>query len=84
MSVIVTSYTDIAEWRAVVLRLLGFERALARVRAEAAVEGVHHGTGAAATLSLDRVNLALPGGRPLMEGVSFDIRPGDSTLIQRT
>ena len=81
LSFIVTSYTDIAEWRAVVLRLLGFERALARVRAEAAVEGVHHGTGAADSLSLDRVNLALPGGRPLMEGVSFDIRPGDTALI---
>ena len=81
LSFIVTSYTDIAEWRAVVLRLLGFERALARVRAEAAVEGVHHGTGAADSLSLDRVTLALPGGRPLMEGVSFDIRPGDTALI---
>jgi vitamin B12/bleomycin/antimicrobial peptide transport system ATP-binding/permease protein len=81
LSFIVTSYTDIAEWRAVVLRLLGFERALARVRAEAAVEGVRHGTGAAGTLSLDRVNLALPGGRSLMERVSFDIRPGETTLI---
>jgi putative ATP-binding cassette transporter len=81
LSFIITSYTDIAEWRAVVLRLLGFERALARVRAEAAVEGVRHGTGAAGTLSLDRVNLALPGGRSLMEDVSFDIRPGDTTLI---
>jgi putative ATP-binding cassette transporter len=81
LSFIVTSYTDIAEWRAVVLRLLGFERALARVRAEATVEGVHHGTGAADSLSLDRVTLALPGGRPLMEGVSFDIRPGDTALI---
>ena len=81
LSFIITSYTDIAEWRAVVLRLLGFERALARVRAEAAVEGVHHGTGAAGTLSLDRVNLALPGGRSLMEDVSFDIQPGDTTLI---
>jgi putative ATP-binding cassette transporter len=81
LSFIITSYTDIAEWRAVVLRLLGFERALARVRAEAAVEGVHHGTGAAGTLSLDRVNLALPGGRSLMEGVSFDVQPGDTTLI---
>src|SRR5258708_31149915 len=47
LSFIITSYTDIAEWRAVVLRLLGFERALARVRADAAVEGVRHGTGAA-------------------------------------
>jgi putative ATP-binding cassette transporter len=81
LSFIITSYTDIAEWRAVVLRLLGFERALARVRAEAAVEGVQHGTGAAGTLSLDRVNLALPGGRSLMEDVSFDIQPGDTTLI---
>jgi putative ATP-binding cassette transporter len=81
LSFIITSYTDIAEWRAVVLRLLGFERALARVRAEAAVEGVRHGTGAAGTLSLDRVNLSLPGGRSLMEDVSFDIQPGDTTLI---
>ena len=81
LSFIITSYTDIAEWRAVVLRLLGFERALARVRAEAAIEGVRHGTGAAGTLSLDRVNLALPGGRSLMEDVSFDIQPGDTTLI---
>jgi putative ATP-binding cassette transporter len=81
LSFIVTSYTDIAEWRAVVLRLLGFERALARVRAEAAVEGVHHGTGGADSLTLDRVNLTLPGGRPLMEDVSFDIRPGDTALI---
>ena len=39
LSFIITSYTDIAEWRAVVLRLLGFERALARVRADAAIEG---------------------------------------------
>ena len=81
LSFIVTSYTDIAEWRAVVLRLLGFERALARVRAETAVEGVHHGTGVADSLTLDRVNLALPGGRSLMEGVSFEIRPGDTALI---
>ena len=81
LSFIITSYTDIAEWRAVVLRLLGFERALARVQAEAAVEGVRHGTGAAGTLSLDRMNLALPGGRALMEDVSFDIQPGDTTLI---
>ena len=81
LSFIITSYTDIAEWRAVVLRLLGFERALARVRAEAAVEGVRHRTGPADALRLDHVTLSLPGGRSLMEDVSFDIRPGDTTLI---
>jgi putative ATP-binding cassette transporter len=81
LSFIITAYNDIAAWRAVVLRLLGFERALSRVRADAAVEGVRHGTGAAGTLTLDHVNLALPGGRPLIEGASFEIRPGDTTLI---
>ncbi len=80
LSFIITSYTDIAEWRAVVLRLLGFEHALARVRAEAAAEGVRHAD-AAGGVRLDRVQLALPGGRPLLEDVSFDIRPGDTALI---
>jgi putative ATP-binding cassette transporter len=81
LSFIISSYPEIAAWRAVVLRLLGFERALARVRADTAGEGVRHGTGAAAALTLDRVSLALPGGRPLIEGASFDIRPGDTALI---
>ncbi len=81
LSFIITSYTDIAEWRAVVLRLLGFEHALARVRAEAAAEGVRHHVDAAGGVRLDRVQLTLPGGRPLLEDVSFDIRPGDTALI---
>jgi putative ATP-binding cassette transporter len=81
LSFIVTSYTDIAEWRAVVLRLLGFERALARVRSETAIEGVRRGAGAEVGLALDHVDLYLPGGRPLLEGVTLDLRPGDTTLI---
>jgi putative ATP-binding cassette transporter len=81
LSFIVTSYTDIAEWRAVILRLLGFEQALGRVRAEAAVEGVRRGPGTEAALSLDRVDLQLPGGRPLLEGITLAIRPGDTALI---
>jgi putative ATP-binding cassette transporter len=81
LSFIVSSYTDIAEWRAVILRLLGFEHALRRVRAEAADEGVRREAGAEAGLALDRVNLQLPGGRPLLEDVTLAIRPGDTTLI---
>jgi vitamin B12/bleomycin/antimicrobial peptide transport system ATP-binding/permease protein len=81
LSFIVNSYTDLAEWRAVILRLLGFERALGRVRAEAAQEGVHREAGVEAGLALDRVNLQLPGGRPLLEDVNLAIRPGDTTLI---
>lgn len=81
LSFIVNSYTDLAEWRAVILRLLGFERALGRVHAEATQEGVHREADAEAGLSLDRVNLQLPGGRPLLEDVNLAIRPGDTTLI---
>lgn len=81
LSFIVTSYTDLAEWRAVILRLLGFERALARVRAEGAEEGVQREVGAEASLALDRVNLKLPGGQPLLEDVTVAIRPGDTALI---
>jgi vitamin B12/bleomycin/antimicrobial peptide transport system ATP-binding/permease protein len=81
LSFIVNSYTDLAEWRAVVLRLLGFEHTLARVRAEAAQEGVHREAGTEPGLALDRVHLRLPGGRPLLDDVNLAIRPGDTTLI---
>jgi vitamin B12/bleomycin/antimicrobial peptide transport system ATP-binding/permease protein len=81
LSFIVNSYTDLAEWRAVVLRLLGFEHTLARVRAEAAQEGVHREAGTEPGLALDRVHLQLPGGRPLLDDVNLAIRPGDTTLI---
>ena len=81
LSFIVNSYTDLAEWRAVILRLLGFEHALARVHADAAEEGVRREAGTEAGLALDRVNLKLPGGRPLLEDVNLAIRPGDTALI---
>jgi len=81
LSFIVGAYPDLAEWRSVVLRLLGFEQTLARVRADAAVGGLHSEPGAGRGLTMDRVNLQLPGGRPLVEGVTMDIRPGDTALI---
>jgi putative ATP-binding cassette transporter len=64
-----------------VQRLVGFERTLTRVNAEAAVAGVQRVPGDGDGLSLDRVALALPGGRPLVQDVSLDLRRGDSALI---
>jgi putative ATP-binding cassette transporter len=81
LSFIISAYTDIAQWRSVVQRLVGFERTLARVNAEAAVAGVQRGPGAGDGLSLDRVALDLPGGRPLVQDVSLDLRRGDTALI---
>jgi putative ATP-binding cassette transporter len=81
LSFIISAYTDIAQWRSVTQRLVGFERALARVRADAAVDGVRRGPGADATLALDRVDLKRPGGHPLVEDVTLDFQPGDTALI---
>jgi putative ATP-binding cassette transporter len=81
LSYIVSSYTDIAEWRAVVARLGGFNRALDEVRTEAAVQGIRHDESLAGGLGVEHVHLALPGGQSLVEDVSFALRRGDTALI---
>ena len=81
LSYIVSAYTDIAEWRAVVARLGGFDRALAQVRPGAGGEEIRRDETAAPALGVEHVSLALPGGRPLLEDISFSIAPGDTALI---
>jgi vitamin B12/bleomycin/antimicrobial peptide transport system ATP-binding/permease protein len=81
LSYIVSSYTDIAEWRAVVARLGGFERALDTVRAEGAVQGIRRDEEPGRGLVVDRVSLGLPDGRALVDEISFSLRKGDTALI---
>ena len=81
LSYIVSSYTDIAEWRAVVARLAGFNNALDQVRTEAAIQGIRHEKAPTGGLGLEHVHLALPDGRTLVEDVSFSLRRGDTALI---
>jgi len=81
LSYLVSSYAEIAEWRAVIERLAGFERALERVRAEAAVQGIRRTAGDGAAVGLRDVDLQLPGGRPLLEGVNLTFHRGDRALI---
>jgi putative ATP-binding cassette transporter len=81
LSYIVSTYTDIATWRAVVARLGGFNRALDQVRTEAAIQGIRVEPGANTGLDVEHVHLALPDGRPLLDDVSFSLRRGDTALI---
>jgi putative ATP-binding cassette transporter len=82
LSFIVSSYTDIAAWRSVVERLLGFERALEHVRTEAASGiGIAFADGDAARLALKDVELDLPGGQRLIAGVNLGLRSGDTALL---
>ena len=82
LSFIVSSYTDIAEWRSVVQRLVGFEEALHRVRAQAAArDGIRREAGDAPTLAVENVDLALPGGTALISGVNLALARGESALL---
>ena len=56
LSYIVSSYTELAEWRAVVERLAGFGRAIERAHAEAAVEGIRRTEQDGAALALKDVD----------------------------
>ncbi len=82
LSFIVSSYTDIAEWRSVVERLVGFERALERVRSQAANgDGIVRTDEATPRLALKGVEIDLPDGQPLVAGVNLSLGPGDTALL---
>jgi putative ATP-binding cassette transporter len=82
LSFIVSSYTDIAAWRAVVERLAGFESALELAHNQTATQvGIHHADGNGAGLIVDGLELDLPGGQPLIEDVNLSLGPGESALL---
>jgi putative ATP-binding cassette transporter len=82
LSFIVSSYTDIAEWRSVVQRLVGFGEALDRVRAQAAArDGIRREDADAPMLAVENVDLALPGGTALISGVNLALARGESALL---
>lgn len=81
LSFFIDSYRMIAEWCSVVERLSGFERALERVRIQAATGGgVQHIDGDA-DLTIRDVDLYLPNGQPLIADVNVSILRGDTVLL---
>lgn len=82
LSFIVSSYTDIAAWRAVVERLAGFQSALELTHAPSATTvGIHHADGNGMSLIVDDVELDLPNGQPLIAGVNLSLGRGQSALL---
>jgi vitamin B12/bleomycin/antimicrobial peptide transport system ATP-binding/permease protein len=82
LSFIVSSYSDIAAWRAVVERLAGFEHALEHVRLQAATNGViRRADGEAARLAVEGIALDLPSGHPLLADVNLSLARGDTVLL---
>ncbi len=81
LSFIVSSYTDIAEWRSVVERLTGFEEALARSARAIADTRIQRTDGDAARLKVEELELDLPNGQPLISGVNLELARGDTVLL---
>jgi putative ATP-binding cassette transporter len=82
LSFIVSSYTDIAAWRAVVERLAGFRSALELAHIQAATQaGIHQVDGNGGGLIVDDVELDLPGGQALIANVSLLLGRGESALL---
>ncbi|MGA0595336.1 ABC transporter ATP-binding protein/permease [Enterovirga sp. CN4-39] len=80
MSFFITFYTTIADYKAVVDRLTGFDTAISRTEA-AGDTPLRIGQSADGTMALEDVTLALPDGRRIVSADGLVLRPGESTLL---
>jgi vitamin B12/bleomycin/antimicrobial peptide transport system ATP-binding/permease protein len=80
MSWVVNAYSGLASWRATVVRLTSFWRAI-EVAQEAQFEGVHPEAGGSDGYGLHDVTVALPDGTALLEKTNVTLAPGQPILV---
>lgn len=83
LSIFVTIYRTLADWRAIIARLDGFEASIAAARELAASResiGVVASDGGK-TIDLKGLTLHLPNGTPLVSADGFSLRAGERTLV---
>jgi vitamin B12/bleomycin/antimicrobial peptide transport system ATP-binding/permease protein len=83
LSIFVTIYRTMAEWRAIIARLDGFESAIASAaKLEKSSEsiGIVASQGGTA-IDLRQLRLRLPNGTPLVAADGFSLRAGERTLL---
>ncbi|ERI54473.1 ABC transporter ATP-binding protein [Pseudomonas sp. EGD-AK9] len=78
MAYLVRVFPEIAEWKSVVDRLMGFQQRLASVGDEAGVRLEHDADG----FEVQDLSLWLPDGKALLAGLDLRLQPGDSLLIR--
>ena len=82
LSFFVSAYRTMAEWRAVVARLDGFERGIANAVALPAEPGsIGMAQTTADEISLQQLLVNLPNGKPLVSADGFSLRAGERTLL---
>jgi len=83
LSFFVTAYRSLAEWRAVVSRLDGFEAAIAHAAALPAEPGrIVHAPGSDAAVDIDDLLLQLPNGKPMATAKALHLRRHERTLVK--
>jgi putative ATP-binding cassette transporter len=82
LSVFVSLYRSLAEWRAIIERLDGFDQAIAIARAAAVTPPVIEiAPGDAAAVTFNDLTVRLPDGMPLVNASDLTIHAGDTVLV---
>ncbi|HZT20781.1 MAG TPA: ABC transporter ATP-binding protein/permease [Dongiaceae bacterium] len=81
LSWFINAYTDLADWKASVDRLIGFEQVMSSAVSAGAAGGIERADGARPALKLEQLELGLPDGRSLASGIEVEIAPGESVLV---
>ena len=82
LSWFVESYTQLAAWQAVVNRLTTFGDAIVKAKRAAEQAGFEVHTAPAPELALSDVDVHLPDGTVLLQGVDLSIRKGKSVVLR--
>ena len=82
LSVFVNAYVSLAEWRAVIERLSGFDQSVAAARAVATAEpAIVLAPGDGAAISFKDLAVRLPNGVPLLNADDLSIKLGERVLV---
>jgi putative ATP-binding cassette transporter len=81
LSWFISAYGSFANWKATVDRLTSFAEALERAREEADRLDGDRVEGEPNVLQLERLELALPQGQPLLAATTLRLRQGESVLV---
>ena len=82
LSYFITAYRQIAEWRAIIARLSGFEDAIATGRSAAVTPpAIEVGRGGGAVFAIDALDVRLPSGEPIVAAGHVTFAPGERVLV---
>ena len=82
LSWFVDSYTQLAEWKAVVDRLTGFSEAMVAAKRAAAQSELVTSAGEPGQLSVEGVEVRLPHGPLLLDRVDLSVRQGEKVALE--